>query len=383
MFGGTFNPPHSGHLSAALACQKALALDRLYLIPTNLPSHKQLPEDSATPQQRLEMTALMAQQIPGAQVSDLELQRGGKSYTVDTLHALRQQHPDDDLWLIMGTDMLLTFDSWRAPRKIAGLARLAVVARSAGDRAAIEEKAVQLRQSLEARIDIVDNDIVDVSSTQLRESHGADALLPEPVADYIRRNALYDPALQQLREAARQRLNPHRYAHTLGCEQAAAGLAAAWGENVRDAREAALLHDITKCLTLPQQLQLAAEYGITTQYDADTISALIHADTGAETARREFGVSQRVRRAIARHTLGAPGMTLLEKIVYLADKCEPSREREEARALYQKALTDLDGAVIESLESTVAYLHSQGKTPDNTTLATLQDLKTNRKSGEV
>jgi len=152
---------------------------------------------------------------------------------------------------------------------------------------------------------------------------------------------------------------------------------------VRDAREAALLHDITKCLTLPQQLQLAAEYGITTQYDADTISALIHADTGAETARREFGVSQRVYRAIARHTLGAPGMTLLEKIVYLADKCEPSREREEARALYQKGLCDLDGAVIESLESTVAYLHSQGKTPDGATLATLKDLKTNRKSGEV
>ena len=88
LFGGTFNPPHIGHLRAAQACVQRLGLDRLLLGPARLPPHKTLPADSATPRQRLFMAELMAEQIPRCQVSDIELDRQGPSYTCDTVEAL-------------------------------------------------------------------------------------------------------------------------------------------------------------------------------------------------------------------------------------------------------------------------------------------------------
>ena len=124
IMGGTFNPPHNGHLHAAQQAVKALQFDRLLLIPDNIPPHKTMPEHSATSMQRLEMTRCMAEEIPHAQVTDMELTRGGRSYTVDTLRRLKETYPDSILYFIMGTDMLLSFDRWREPENICRLAHL-------------------------------------------------------------------------------------------------------------------------------------------------------------------------------------------------------------------------------------------------------------------
>ena len=118
VFGGTFNPPHLGHMAAAEACIEALSLDRLILMPTRVPPHKDLPAGSATPEQRLEMCRIAAVQIPRCEVSDLELRREGLSYTADTVEELAAHYPGDTLWLVMGTDMLLSFDRWREPERI-------------------------------------------------------------------------------------------------------------------------------------------------------------------------------------------------------------------------------------------------------------------------
>ena len=134
MFGGTFNPPHSGHVAAACACVRQLGLDKLLLVPTAVPPHKQLPTVTATGAQRLEMAALAATLIPNAEASDIELARGGASYTKVTLDALRERYPHDELWLIMGTDMLESFHNWREPEGICALVRLAVCARDEGAR---------------------------------------------------------------------------------------------------------------------------------------------------------------------------------------------------------------------------------------------------------
>ena len=129
VLGGTFNPPHNGHLAAARHVRDALGLDQVLFIPTNLPPHKELPAGSATTAQRCDMVRLMTAPYDWAVFSDMEVGRGGTSYTVETLRDLHAAGYDD-LTLIVGTDMLLSFDvCWRAPEEIARLARLAVVAR--------------------------------------------------------------------------------------------------------------------------------------------------------------------------------------------------------------------------------------------------------------
>ena len=115
IFGGTFNPPHLGHLAAARAAIDALELDRLYLVPAAIPPHKELPEGTPAPEHRLAMTAKLAGALllPNvAEVSPMELERPGKSYTADTLEQLHKQIPGAELWLLMGTDMFMPLDQW-------------------------------------------------------------------------------------------------------------------------------------------------------------------------------------------------------------------------------------------------------------------------------
>ena len=124
IFGGSFNPPHNGHIEAARQCVERLALDRLIFVPDAAPPHKTLAAGSPTAQQRYEMVRLAARDVPHAEVSDLELQRSGKSYTVDTLRQFQAQYPTDELLLLMGTDMFLSFEGWREPDEIARMAQL-------------------------------------------------------------------------------------------------------------------------------------------------------------------------------------------------------------------------------------------------------------------
>lgn len=118
VFGGTFNPPHAGHLLAAEEVKKALGLDRILFVPDAWPPHKAMPEGSPAPEQRLEMVRAAVKGLDIAEVSDMELRRGGKSYTADTLRLLKAQYPEDRLYLITGTDMFLSLHNWYAPEEI-------------------------------------------------------------------------------------------------------------------------------------------------------------------------------------------------------------------------------------------------------------------------
>ena len=126
IYGGSFNPPHLGHQNAAVEAAEKCALDKLLLIPAGIPPHKVMEQGSPANEHRLAMTRLMGGQAAlqsgvEVEVLDLEMAREGKSYTVDTLRALRRQYPNDELLLFMGTDMFFSFEGWRAPEEIAKL----------------------------------------------------------------------------------------------------------------------------------------------------------------------------------------------------------------------------------------------------------------------
>ena len=375
MYGGTFNPIHLGHMNAAKAVVEGLQLDKLLLMPANVPPHKALPEGSASPAQRLEMCRMAASQLDRVEACPLELERTGPSYTVDTLAELHNRYPGARFWLVVGTDMVLSFDRWREPEKMAKLCRLAVVARDERDRQRIAEKAEQLRVQLGMGIDIVDNPAMPMSSTQVRESLD-ERLLHPTVMEYIRQNRLYLPSLEQLRQQVEVRVSPKRMAHILGCERMAAKMAQRYGVDNYTVRAAAILHDCTKALSEKEQLTLCEKWHIIIDYDEGNFAQLIHADTGAETAKRQFHMPDDIVEAIRTHTTGAVDMTTLQKILYVADMCEETRTWPGVEDLRALALTDLEGAVTSAMERTAAFIREQGKEPYYKTLDALKLRKT-------
>ncbi len=192
LYGGTFDPPHNGHMGLVRAAAGLLRPDRVIIEPAGTPPHKAASQTPA--EDRLAMCRCFYRAAPNVVVDDSEIRRGGKSYTVDTLQALRGSCPAARLCLALGSDMLLSFRTWRSYREILSLADLAVQSREDGDRPELAEAARSLQQE-GARIVLVKAPVIELSSTQLRERvrRGGDisAYVPHEVARYIRARGLY------------------------------------------------------------------------------------------------------------------------------------------------------------------------------------------------
>lgn len=373
IYGGTFDPPHWGHITAARAAMEQLGLDKLVLIPDRVPPHKALPEGSASPEQRLEMAALATVELgKRAEVSDRELRRSGPSYTSDTLAALRREHPEDTLWLLMGSDMFLSLQTWHAPERIMELARIAPFSREAEDEsAAFAAQKARLEREYGAQIQIVQNqEVRELSSTEVRAAlaagRGSD-LLPPAVYGYVLREHLYGThkALtgltpDELRPIAMSYLKPKRMPHVLGTEQEAVRLVRRYGGDETQVRIAALLHDCTKKLDMAQQLALCEKYGIMLDELEQKALKLLHSKTGAAIARDVFGVEDAVYDAILYHTTGKPDMTRLEKIIYLADYIEPTRDFPGVDELRKTVYEDLDKGLLMGLTMTIQEMEEMG-----------------------
>ena len=373
IYGGTFDPPHWGHITAARAAMEQLGLDKLVLIPDRVPPHKALPEGSASPEQRLEMATLAAAELgKRAEVSDRELRRDGPSYTADTLAALREEYPEDTLWLLMGSDMFLSLQTWHAPEEIMALARIAPFSREAEDEStAFAAQKARLEREYGAQICIVQNpEVRELSSTEVRAAlaagRGSD-LLPPAVYGYVLREHLYGThkALtgltpDELRPIAMSYLKPKRMPHVLGTEQEAVRLVRRYGGDETQARIAALLHDCTKKLDMAQQLALCEKYGIMLDELEQKALKLLHSKTGAAIARDVFGVEDAVYDAILYHTTGKPDMTRLEKIIYLADYIEPTRDFPGVDALRKTVYEDLDKGLLMGLTMTIQEMEEMG-----------------------
>ena len=393
VYGGTFNPPHLGHIAAARAVFETLKLDKLLLIPDRQPPHKPLPEDSPSPEQRLELTRLAGEQLglgDRVETLDLELRRSGPSYTADTLRAVHERYPDDELWLLMGTDMFLTLHTWHEPEQILALAGIAAFSRSQED---TEELFSRQRERLyrtypSARIFTLSvPGMVEISSTQLREllaeGRGGQFLAPA-VYGAVLRDGLYGTGEdltrlppEKLRPTALSFLKHARIPHVLGTEQEAVRLALRYGADVDRARTAALLHDCTKRLEMDEQLALCAQYGIELDELEQRALKLLHAKTGAAVARDRFGVDDEIYSAIFWHTTGHADMTLLEKVIYLADYIEPTRSFPGVDTLRAACYEDLDKGLLMGLEMTVEEMKERGNPVHSATLAAIEYLKGN------
>lgn len=383
IFGGSFNPPHLGHMLAVREFQKKLALDLVLLIPASVPPHKELAFD--TPLHRLEMTRLAAQELPGTEVSELELHRPGLSYTADTVAALHAQYPNDELFLLMGTDMFLSFAKWYHPERITAEVTLAVAHRAADEPKKLQACAVQLAERFGARTALVENEYLPHSSTSVRAMLAfdcAESFLAPSVLAYIREHRLYgwgEPLehlpFEALAEHSLRLHKPSRMAHVRGCSETAAQLARHYGANETDARRAGILHDITKALNADEQLKLCEKYGIILDNFERCHPKLLHARTASVVAAQVFAENEAVCAAIRWHTTGKADMSVLEKIVYLADYMEPNRDFDGVEPLRKLVWTDLDAGMLLGLRMTMEQLRAHESEIDPNSLAALRFLE--------
>ncbi len=392
IYGGSFDPPHLGHIQGACWAAAALELDRLLLIPSSHTPGKAGHLWPVEDMHRLEMLHIAAREIPNCHVSDMELKRGGESYTLHTLQALRSQEPQAELVLLVGSDMLCCFTEWYQYQEILKLAALGVFCRGGRTDGQLQEKVDEITK-MGGRIRLLENPVVPISSSQLRRLlvfRCADAYLPAGVEAYIRRNGLYGTgqslqglSMEELEKVATGLLRPDRVAHVLGCCETAKKMAQRWGTDPVDAARAALLHDVTKALDGPLQLTLCRSCGIILDKFSHGNPKTLHALTGSLVAKEIFGENEAVVSAIASHTTGKPNMNTLEKIIYVADYMEPNRDFTGVERLRTLAFTDLDGAVELGLEMTVKLLREQGREISAASLEALEYLKRGKKNDNI
>jgi nicotinate-nucleotide adenylyltransferase len=194
IYGGSFSPIHNGHIKAVKAFLEQMQLDFCYVIPTFIPPHKAT-SGVIAPEHRIRMCELAFKDTDGIVVSDIEIKRGGTSYTVDTLRQLAGD--DRRLFFLMGTDMLLTLDKWRSPDEIFKLCYPVYMRREndGAKDAEIIEKIADYRKRFGKTVMKIVADPIEISSTVVRSkiARGEDvsSLIPQAVEDYVRENGLY------------------------------------------------------------------------------------------------------------------------------------------------------------------------------------------------
>ena len=191
IFGGTFNPPHVGHIEAARAFSTEMKLDSLIIMPSFIPPHKEYKSDVSC-QQRLAMCEIAFKDIPNARVSDHEIARGGKSYTYLTLQELSSE--ERELYFLCGTDMILTMDAWKNPEIIFSLAKICYIRREKDTEttALIDKKLNEYSSKYGAEVIPIASDVIEISSSEVRGNIvNKSKYLTDGVFEYIRKEGLY------------------------------------------------------------------------------------------------------------------------------------------------------------------------------------------------
>ncbi|MCD8293732.1 MAG: nicotinate (nicotinamide) nucleotide adenylyltransferase [Clostridia bacterium] len=355
LYGGAFNPVHCEHVRVAQAAVEALQLDKLIIIPTHISPHKR-GDIMARGHERREMCERAFSCIPCAEVSGTELKRKGVSYSYVTCRHFKEKYPDDELFFIMGADMLECFADWKEPEEILKCVTLAVAGR---------EGEKDLGGIIEAfRERFPGNEVMQVgytgskvSSTRVRvlAALGEDLgdLVPEKVNKYINRHNVY---LMPNVASCRQYIKEKRWKHSVRVAILAAENCRRLGIFEEDAVIAGGLHDCAKYTSLdsPDLKGFVCP--------PDVPEPVLHQFTGAYMAEHVFGITdENILDAIRYHTSGREDMSPLEKLLFLADMLEEGRDFEGVEHLREVFKQDLDRCLYESLKQQVAYLQSTGK----------------------
>ena len=342
IMGGTFDPIHIGHLRVAEEMREALDLDGVLFIPTGNPVFKR-DHHVTDAQVRLNDVMRAIADNPHFDVSSIEVDRGGDTYTVETLQELRKQYPENvEFFFIVGSDAAYSIGKWRGVNEIAGLCHLAVATGRPGS-ASDEELRAVISAAAPFDFHLVRVSALEISSSDVRrrlaEGKSIRYLLPEGVpsshipAFFTRpgnSTALTKDFYKQRKHELKSRVSEKRFKHSLGVSRACEMLAEEYGLNVKKARLAGLLHDWDKGLDDEQIRARVYELGMEDDVDpfvVDQMPAVLHGNTAARALARDFPeIPGDVLQAIDRHTTADENMSEFDMALYIADAIEPGRQ---------------------------------------------------------
>ncbi len=379
IMGGTFDPIHNGHLVAAEAVRHRFQVDKVVFIPTGRPAHKEGKQVTHN-EHRYLMTVLATMRNENFDVSRIEIDRPGKTYTIDTIEQLKALcRSDVRLYFITGADAIHQIMSWKEPERLLSLCDFVAVTRPGYQKNKLFEDIGELRDKFASRIHYMEVPALAISSSdirnRIRRGEPIKYLLPQEVEDYIYKFGLYQDeeqnevkfvlSIDTMREKLQSALSLKRYIHTMSVSQEAMRLAEVYcsASERQKAEVAGLLHDCAKDYPEGLRDRFCREYKVPVDSIMQKQPDLIHPFLGAEVAKREYQIQDEdILNAIRYHTTGRAGMSKLEKIVFIADYIEPGREPfrglEEARRL---AYLDLDMAMKYILEETIQYVKERGR----------------------
>lgn len=383
IMGGTFDPIHQGHIRMAQCALDSMELDRVLMLPSGNPPHK---PDITPAEDRYRMVCAACAGIPGLEPCREEIDRTGVIYTVDTLSILHEKYPKAELYYIIGADTLMELKNWRRCETVLTLTTFLVCPRSwhYTPQQLMEER--KRLTALGGRFVMLDMDVIDVSSTEVRNAireGESTPLLPVQVRQYAMTAGLYGARLRipqgpEWLPKLFSALSVKRFSHTLAVADTARHLALLHGLDVQKAEIAGLLHDCAKCLPLKEMQRIARENHLTEDESILESGALLHSVVGAHLTQVKYGCTDpEIISAILSHTTGKPNMSKLDMAVWLADTIEPTRAPypllDKTRML---AGLSLEKAMITSLEGTLQHVRRKGDKVHPATVQTLDWLHT-------
>lgn len=376
ILGGTFDPIHKAHIYMAKETLKQLKLDKVYIMPSPCPPHKNT-KNITSDFHRVNMIKLAVANEKNVEFFDYEL-KNHLSYTADTLTKLKSEHKEDDLYFIIGGDSAATFTSWYQPAVILKNANLVIVNRKDENQFNIESIVEKIKEEVAANVYLLNVKESDISSSDIRthKIEAAKDLLPKGVYEYIVENNLYTDgninkawSLSKIKADLKNVLNKHRYEHTLGVAETAKKMAEAFNVNPNTAYLAGILHDCAKYYSDSQLLKCCKDNNILVTDCEEKAPYLLHGKVSAFIAKTKYGiVDENVLNAVIWHTTGKENMSDLEKIIFCADYIEPGRiVQPNLEYLRSISLQNLDLLTYSILKDTLDYLKSKNQIIDSYT----------------
>ncbi|MCR4688334.1 MAG: bis(5'-nucleosyl)-tetraphosphatase (symmetrical) YqeK [Saccharofermentans sp.] len=401
VYGGSFDPLHKGHIALLQGALKGGFIDIALVIPSARNNFKTYTNQLPCPYRYYMLKDCIEElELEDVYPCDIEMGIEGTSYTAVILDKLtdpdyivpflqdlgikkKKANEQHNFFWIMGSDTIASFEHWYKPADILSKATLLSAMRPGSD-VDIQKIASGIENNLGGHVELFRFDGIECSSSEILKDMDF-TLCPKPVRDFIKLHDLYsdknildgvsDEDKVTFFESAigmYPYLKEKRLLHTLNVGYLSCKLARRFGEDPGKALIAGALHDCAKELDIDYQRKLARSYS----GDIFEDKKLLHSPAGAVFAREKFGIEDEgILDAICYHTTGRGDMTKLEKIVYLADKIEPSRTYTDLTEIRKAALTDLDEAVRMTVRSVKTKFEEQGRDIHPYTLAMMKDLR--------
>ena len=372
--GGTFDPIHNGHIEIAKIALSQFNLDKVIFMPTG---NSYMKSDVTSSNHRYYMIKLAIEGLDKFEISDLEIKRAGYTYTKDTVAYFKENYPDDELYFLIGTDTLFMLEKWYMPEYL--FKNLIFIVAKRGDADSVA-KAEELKEKFNADIRFMHNDIIDISSTEIREEFDNNSydefnnrFFDKKVFEYIKENHLYKEMNDaEMITLLSKELKESRLMHTFGVIDTATALAKAYQADIKKCERAALLHDCAKYMPLEEMIAICERNFVELNDLEKSKDSLLHAKAGACLAYEKYGIKDKeILDAIKYHTTGKPDMSLIEKIIFVSDFIEPGRTHSEKLPMYRMiAMADINLVCMNILKDTLDYLESLNEEIDPLTKET-------------